>query len=196
MSYQLKFDFQNIIDFGRFWKNLAFWIGFFLGQMKFHFKRTSLTGSTYDIWRSVCIVGQKWGYKTRTPSSWNPCSNDSLARSKRKCPSFSSKSEVLKCIKQEMAVFENLGERPKTLEMLFKALMTISASSVESERAFSAAGLFVSKLRTSLSDNSVDMLCFMRSHLLKKWKKWPTIRNIYLWKLTEINQLTGYFFPN
>ena len=62
--------------------------------------------------------------------------------------------------------------------------------------AFSAAGLFVSKLRTSLSDNSVDMLCFMRSHLLKKWKKWPTIRNIYLWKLTEINQLTGYFFPN
>ena len=78
------------------------------------------------------------------------------------------KSEVLKCIKQEMAVFENLGERPKTLEMLFKALMTIPASSVESERAFSAAGLFVSKLRTSLSDNSVDMLCFMRSHLLKK----------------------------
>ena len=55
--------------------------------------------------------------------------------------------------------------------MLFKALMTIPASSVESERAFSAAGLFVSKLRTSLSDNSVDMLCFMRSHLLKKWKK-------------------------
>ena len=74
-------------------------------------------------------------------------------------PSFSSKSEVLKCIKQEMAVFENLGERPKTLEMLFKALMTIPASSVESEQAFSAAGLFVSKLRTSLSDNSVDTVC-------------------------------------
>ena len=48
------------------------------------------------------------------------------------------------------------------------ALMTIPATSVESERAFSAAGLFVSKLRTSLSDKSVDMLCFMRSHMLKK----------------------------
>ena len=55
---------------------------------------------------------------------------------KKTSPSFSSKSEVLKCIKQEMAVFENLGERPKTLEMLFKTLMTIPASSVESERAF------------------------------------------------------------
>ena len=49
---------------------------------------------------------------------------------------------------------------------LRKSLLT--ASSVKSELAFSAAGLFVSKLRTSLSDNSVDMLCFMRSHLLKK----------------------------
>ena len=194
--------------------------------MKFHFKRTSLTGSTYDIRRvrvlffprlaqllcstaaQACfslifkINNNKINGKSNeieNTSKWNQkglfgsqsrksllthlqfgniflktkttrrLSAVAIARGRLKTflqPQL--KSEVLKCIKQEMAVFENLGERPKTLEMLFKALMTIPASSVESERAFSAAGLFVSKLRTSLSDNSVDMLCFMRSHLLKK----------------------------
>jgi hypothetical protein len=43
-----------------------------------------------------------------------------------------------------MGVFESMGKRPETLEKILKALIMIPATSVESERTFSAAGMFVS----------------------------------------------------
>ena len=76
--------------------------------------------------------------------------------------------EMLKTMKKEMAVFESTGKRPSSLEKVYKALKTIPPSSVEAERSFSAAGLFVTKLRTTLNDETVDTLCFLRSHLLNK----------------------------
>ena len=48
--------------------------------------------------------------------------------------------------------------------------MTLPATSVESERAFSASGMVVTKMRTSLDDNAVNMLCFLRSYLLHEKK--------------------------
>jgi len=38
---------------------------------------------------------------------------------------------------------------------------------VEAERAFSAAGIFTTKLRSRFSDNSIDTLCFLRSFYLR-----------------------------
>ena len=38
--------------------------------------------------------------------------------------------------------------------------------STEDERSFSSVGLFITKLRCSLNDTTIDKLCFLRSHFL------------------------------
>ena len=73
--------------------------------------------------------------------------------------------ELLTVIKRQMVDFEATQIRPKLLEKIYQALLTIQATSVESERGFSATNLFVNKLRTSLDDSSVDNLCFLHSYL-------------------------------
>ena len=80
---------------------------------------------------------------------------------------FSTAADILTEIKREMTIFENTGERPAILEKLFRAIQSLPPTSVEAERAFSAAGMFITKLRSSLSDNSIDKLCFLRKFLLK-----------------------------
>ena len=46
------------------------------------------------------------------------------------------------------------------LTQLKHVISSNPATSVEVERLFSAAGCFVTKLRTSLQDDMVDTLCF------------------------------------
>ena len=67
-------------------------------------------------------------------------------------------------IKAEMAVFANGGQRGRCQQQVFNYLMSIPTTSVESERAFSAAGALCTKLRSRLSDRSLDTLCFLRSY--------------------------------
>ena len=50
----------------------------------------------------------------------------------------------------------------KNLNFLIK--LTI----VESERAFSMAGLFVTKIRSKLSDNTLDAQIFLKAYLANK----------------------------
>ena len=73
-------------------------------------------------------------------------------------------------IKKEMSIFEKINKRSGShlFEQMYNALLTIPPSSVEAEKCFSAAGLFVTKLRTSLNDETIDLLCFLRSYLLQK----------------------------
>jgi len=54
-----------------------------------------------------------------------------------------------------MIFLEATKKRSNKLEKLFHALITINPKSVESERAFSATGLFVTKLRNRLNYESV-----------------------------------------
>ena len=54
------------------------------------------------------------------------------------------------------------SDRPLLLSKLFDALKTIPPSSVESERAFSTTGQFVTKMRTRLNDETVDALVFLK----------------------------------
>ena len=55
---------------------------------------------------------------------------------------------------------------PWTLESVKTTIESLPPSSTEAERQFSAAGLFLTKLRCRLSDNSIDMLCFLRAYFL------------------------------
>ena len=57
------------------------------------------------------------------------------------------RNQLQEVIKQEMNLFEATRKRPTKLELLFNALLSIPPTSVEAERAFSAAGMFVTKLR-------------------------------------------------
>ena len=70
----------------------------------------------------------------------------------------------IKYINKNFSVFESTKKRIYNLETLFQCLKTIQPTSVESERAFSACGLFVTKLRSSLNYNTIDTFCFLKSY--------------------------------
>ena len=53
------------------------------------------------------------------------------------------RNQLQEVITQEMNLFEATRKRATKLELLFNALRSIPPTSVEAERAFSAAGLFV-----------------------------------------------------
>jgi len=55
-------------------------------------------------------------------------------------------------------------KRPNNPEKLYRTLLTIKLTSVEPERAFSAMGLFVTKLRNRLDDESIDAFIFMHQY--------------------------------
>ena len=89
--------------------------------------------------------------------------DSSLPRASRNAPvSFNL------IIKKEMTLFQATNNRPKNLENLYQSLLTIRPSSVEAERAFSALGLFSTRLRTRLSDDCLDGLVFMRQHYMQQ----------------------------
>lgn len=67
-------------------------------------------------------------------------------------------------LKKEMSAFENEGTKGKYLRIAYEYLLTIPPTSVEAERAFSAAGYLCSDLRTSLGDETINSLCFLRSY--------------------------------
>lgn len=72
------------------------------------------------------------------------------------------KMSVKSLILKEMALFENGGKRGEYLEDIYNRLMSIKPTSVEAERAFSAAGLFATKIRSRLGDQILCELCFLR----------------------------------
>ena len=76
--------------------------------------------------------------------------------------------EILVCLKREIAVFETTSVRPIFLNNVYNSLVTLPPSSIEAERSFSAAGLFITKLRTRLGDNTINNLFFLRSYLKNK----------------------------
>lgn len=72
--------------------------------------------------------------------------------------------DLVKTIKREVELFEDECARGKYLELVYRSLLTIPPTSVESERAFSTAGKICTKIRSRLNDETVDALCFLRSH--------------------------------
>jgi hypothetical protein len=70
----------------------------------------------------------------------------------------------------EMSLAAQTGELTDRLVKLLHALESVQASSVESERAFSCAGSFVTKVRNRMGDETLDNYCFAR-HKLQMAKK-------------------------
>ena len=75
---------------------------------------------------------------------------------------------ILNHVKKEMMFFEATQKRPKALKRSKNCLGTFPPSSLEAERCFSAAELFVTKLKFSMSDYLIDLFCFMISYLNQK----------------------------
>ena len=72
--------------------------------------------------------------------------------------------EIVRGLTKEFDIFEATGVKITNIIRLKNALESIPPTSVEAERAFSAVGLFITKLRTRLSDRSVSRLSFLRTY--------------------------------
>lgn len=76
-----------------------------------------------------------------------------------------SKTSGLKdIIRKEMNYFSDHGVKGKYLEIAFQSLLSIRPTSIESERAFSSASYFCTKVRSRLDDESLNVFCFLRSY--------------------------------
>ena len=62
------------------------------------------------------------------------------------------------------------GDMTEKMSKLKTALLSIPPTSVESEQAFSAAGLFMTKLRCRMLPQTLNMFCFLRSYFLRMKK--------------------------
>lgn len=92
---------------------------------------------------------------TRTKPNWRQISEN---------PKVHLKS--LNVIKKEMSLFENGGLRGLYLQKCYEYLLTVPPTSVEAERAFSSAVTFATKLRSRLSDSTLDTLVFLRAYFI------------------------------
>ncbi|KAF2883708.1 hypothetical protein ILUMI_22458 [Ignelater luminosus] len=72
-----------------------------------------------------------------------------------------------KILKKEMACFESDGIRGQYLMLAYDYILTVQPTSVEAERAFSAAGYICSSLRSRLGDDIINTICFLKAHFQK-----------------------------
>ncbi|OMJ23544.1 hypothetical protein AYI70_g2210 [Smittium culicis] len=70
--------------------------------------------------------------------------------------------------RKEISYFIDQKVMGKHLEKVYNILSTVKTTSVDSERVFSSAGNFVTKIRSRLNDDSSDMLCFLKAHFNKE----------------------------
>ena len=72
--------------------------------------------------------------------------------------------DITQAIKTEKQLFASNGNRGHCLQKAYEYLMTIPATSIEAECAFSAAGVICTKLHSRLGDESIHNLCFLRTY--------------------------------
>lgn len=76
-------------------------------------------------------------------------------------------SNKLKCLQQEFTLFKNTGTRTENLEKIYNALLSIKPTSTDVERVFSVCTSFCTKIRSRLSDKSLNALVFLKFYYNK-----------------------------
>ena len=99
--------------------------------------------------------------KLMSKSSAETRCEQSIARAPEKAL---GNAEKFKQLAHDVSAFESTNIRKKSIAGLHNGLRSVPPTSVESERAFSAAGLFVTKIRSSLSNRSIKALCMVRAY--------------------------------
>lgn len=79
-------------------------------------------------------------------------------------------SEIKATLKCELAIYERSNILGKNLQTLLSALNGIQPTSTECERVFSLSSRFCTKIRSRLSDKSLNNLCFLKSYLIRNKK--------------------------
>lgn len=79
-------------------------------------------------------------------------------------------SKNFKWLKQEFLLFKNTGNRTENLQKLFDACLLIKPTSTDVERVFSVSSSFCTKIRSRLSDNSLNSLVFLKFYYNKNKK--------------------------
>lgn len=67
-----------------------------------------------------------------------------------------------KSFASELRIFETQGTRTINVSKLFKSILTIQATSSEAERVFSIAAKMCTKVRSRLSDDTINALVFLK----------------------------------
>ena len=75
-------------------------------------------------------------------------------------------------------LFDSTGKRGSYLETVYSYLLTVPPTSVEAERTFSAVGISTTKLRSRLSHNSVNTLCFLSSFVFELLEDQTVVQTI------------------
>lgn len=73
-----------------------------------------------------------------------------------------------KWIKQEFMLFKNTGKRTENLEKLLNCLLSIKPTSTDVERVFSVCTNICTKIRSRLSDKSLNSIIFLKFYYGKK----------------------------
>ena len=121
---------------------------------------TTTEASTSATESSACIQNQE---TLSLKEQLNLAISDSLQSAQQQSGTTLTSDNLAKVIRQEIALFEGGGSRGRHLQLVYDYLLSVPPSSVEAERAFSAAGIVCSRLRTRLGDDTLDNLCFLRS---------------------------------
>ena len=111
-------------------------------------------------------------YSPNTSESISDLDDISLAKrlqlaidaSMKKPEDIQVQQSLSKILKYELTIGEQTGKRGYHLEKVYQMLLTIPATSVEAERAFSCSAYLCNKFRTRLSDSTLDTLAFIRSN--------------------------------
>lgn len=73
-------------------------------------------------------------------------------------------------IDKELVLFELSGNRGKYLQLVYDALRTIPANSINGQRAFSADIKISSRLRSRLNDETIDTILMLRGYFMNMEK--------------------------
>ena len=80
---------------------------------------------------------------------------------------FGRSDTDFKWLKSEFMLFKNTGKRKENLQKLYDALLCIKPTSTDVERVFSICTNFCTKIRSRLSDKSLQALVFLKFYYKK-----------------------------